>query len=91
MSNIGCVAVPGNVAGPLELARIGVASSHVAGLELLQLLLRAEFVGLNIRLDASDKRSTVHTIVVEVEVVGLGMRCTPSTSRGPGIKWSSRR
>jgi hypothetical protein len=46
MPNIRRIAVALDVAGPLELGCVGMSSSNVSGLELLQLLLRAEFVCL---------------------------------------------
>lgn len=48
MPNITRIAVPLDIGGPLELGRVGVACAHVAGLEGLELLLSAEFVGLKI-------------------------------------------
>lgn len=46
MPDIAGVAVAVQVRGPLVLGRVGVAGAHVAGLQLLELLLRAQFVGL---------------------------------------------
>ena len=46
MPNIGSVAVSVDVGCPFEFCGVGVAGAYVAGLELLELLLRAEFVGL---------------------------------------------
>lgn len=40
------VRVPVDVGRPVELGRVGVARAHVAGLQRLELLLRAELVGL---------------------------------------------
>lgn len=40
------VRVPVDVGCPVELGRVGVARAHVAGLQRLELLLRAELVGL---------------------------------------------
>ena len=46
MADVGRVRVAVDVGRPLELGGVGVARAHVAGLELLELLLRAELVGL---------------------------------------------
>ncbi len=46
MSNIACVAVSLNIRGPFELCGIGMTSSYISGLELLELLLGTEFVCL---------------------------------------------
>ncbi len=46
MADVASQAIAVDVGGPFELGRVGVAGAHVAGLELLELLLRAEFVGL---------------------------------------------
>lgn len=40
------VRIPVDVGRPVELGRVGVARAHVAGLQRLELLLRAELVGL---------------------------------------------
>lgn len=47
MSNVACQAIPVNIGGPFELRRVGVAGADVAGLQLFELLLRTEFVGLS--------------------------------------------
>lgn len=46
MADVAGQAITVDVGGPFEFGRVGVAGAHVAGLELLELLLRAEFVGL---------------------------------------------
>ncbi len=46
MSYIARIAVSVDVAGPFVLGGVGVSGTYVAGLELLELLLGAEFVGL---------------------------------------------
>lgn len=46
MAHVRRVAVPLDVARPLELGRVGVARADVARLQRLELLLRAELVGL---------------------------------------------
>ena len=46
MADVAGVRVAMDVAGPLELGRVRVARADVARLELFQLLLGAEFVGL---------------------------------------------
>lgn len=46
MANVAGQAVAVDVGRPFELRGVGVAGADVAGLQLLQLLLRAEFVGL---------------------------------------------
>lgn len=46
MPDIRRITVALDVAGPLELGRVGMSSSNVSRLELLQLLLRTELVCL---------------------------------------------
>lgn len=46
VSDVARVAIAGNVGSPFELGGVGVAGPDVARLELLKLLLGAEFVGL---------------------------------------------
>lgn len=46
MSDIRSVAITVDVGCPFELCGVGVAGADVAGLKLLELLLRAEFVCL---------------------------------------------
>lgn len=48
MADVGRVRVAVDVGRPLELGGVGVAGADVAGLELLELLLGAEFVGLDL-------------------------------------------
>lgn len=48
MSNIACITIPLDVGGPFEFCGVGVAGADVAGLELLELLLRAKFVCLEV-------------------------------------------
>tara|TARA_R110002060_G_scaffold32222_1_gene42788 strand:- start:3563 stop:3730 length:168 start_codon:yes stop_codon:yes gene_type:complete len=47
MSNVTRIAVALDVGCPLELGGVGVPCSYIAGLQRLELLLRAEFVGLS--------------------------------------------
>ena len=46
MTDVTSVTVAMHVGRPFELGRVGVSGADVAGLELLQLLLGAQFVGL---------------------------------------------
>ena len=46
MANVGCVAITVDVGSPFEFRGICVARPYIASLELLQLLLSTEFVGL---------------------------------------------
>lgn len=46
MSNIRCQTIAVDIGGPFEFRGVGVAGTDVAGLQLLELLLGAEFVGL---------------------------------------------
>ena len=46
MSYVGCVRVPMYVRRPFKFCSVGVPCADVARLKLLELLLRAEFVGL---------------------------------------------
>lgn len=46
VSNVAGIAVPLNVACPLEFGRVGMSSSNISGLQSLQLLLSAKFVRL---------------------------------------------
>lgn len=46
MADVGGVRVAVDVGGPFVLGGVGVTCADVTGLELLQLLLSAEFVGL---------------------------------------------
>lgn len=54
MSDIACQTIAVDVGRPFEFGGVGVAGADVAGLELLELLLRAEFVGLErgVRVDS---------------------------------------
>jgi hypothetical protein len=47
MSNVRSKAIAGDIACPFEFRGIGVTSSNIAGLELLELLLGAKFIGLD--------------------------------------------
>lgn len=46
MADVGSEAIAVDVGGPFEFRGVGVAGADIAGLELLELLLGAEFVGL---------------------------------------------
>jgi len=46
VADVAGVAVTLDVGGPLKFRRVGVSGADVAGLQLLELLLRAELVSL---------------------------------------------
>lgn len=46
MTNVTSQTVTMNVGGPFKFCSVGVAGADVAGLKLLELLLGAEFIGL---------------------------------------------
>lgn len=54
MSNIARIGVPVNVTGPFKPRRIRMAGANISSLQLLELLLSTEFVGLGLSISGLD-------------------------------------
>jgi hypothetical protein len=53
VSNVRSVGIAVDVGSPFEFRRVRMAGSYITGLQLLKLLLGAEFIGLYIRVSLS--------------------------------------
>ena len=57
MPDIGSKAVASNVAGPFKFCNVGMTRSYVSGLQLHELLLSTEFIGL----DSSESETGINS------------------------------